>query len=74
MYNKEYLNQISNKLDSLNRAAGNNPELRKSIQDSENFDPFSAMGASAKKFLDSKHQDSNPGIDPLFRDHNNYNL
>jgi hypothetical protein len=69
MYNKEYLENISKKLDSLNKASGNNPQLKKEIEN-DGFDFLSHLGNAGRNFLNNQSNPKNHAIDPLFRDHN----
>lgn len=69
MYNQEYLNQISKKLDALNKANGVNQETRKQHLGGD-FDIFSDLGNSALKYLDNKKNQDPIAPDPLFKDHN----
>jgi hypothetical protein len=72
MYNQEYLNQISKKLDSFNKINGVNPEATKQLSAYDNFDVFSTLGDSAMKHMKDRGNHKQQGIDPLFTDHNTH--
>jgi hypothetical protein len=74
MYDKNYLQQIANKLDQLNKANGFNPEFSKKMKELDNYssDPFGAMGAAGLEYMRKRELEPiDRSIDPLFRDHNN---
>jgi hypothetical protein len=69
---KEYLEQISKKLDSFNKINGVNPEMKKEMFN-YSFDPFDHTGKSALSYMEKiKSEEINHTIDPLFTDHNKY--
>ena len=69
---KEYLEQISKKLDSFNQINGVNPEMKKEMFN-DDFDPFDHMGKAALSYIEKrKSEEINHTIDPLFSDHNKY--
>lgn len=69
---KEYLEQISKKLDSFNQINGVNPEMKKEMFN-DAFDPFDHMGKAALSYMEKiKSEEINHTIDPLFTDHNKY--
>lgn len=68
---KEYLDQISKKLDSFNKINGVDPAMRKEIFN-DSFDPMDHMGRAAIEYMNRKSQETNHTIDPLFTDHNKY--
>ncbi len=74
MYDKNYLKQIANKLDCLNRANGFNPEFSKKMKEIDNYnsDVFGTLGASGLEYMRKRQSEQiDYTIDPLFRDHNN---
>lgn len=72
MPSKEYLEQISKKLDTFNKINGVDPSIKNNILD-DNFDPFDHMGKSALAYMErKKSEEINRSIDPLFTDHNKY--
>jgi len=69
---KEYLEQISKKLDSFNKINGLNPGIKKDIFN-DNFDFMDHMGKSALDYIERKKSTQiDQSIDPLFTDHNKY--
>jgi hypothetical protein len=69
---KDYLDQISKKLDSFNKINGIDPSVRSSVFD-DNFDMMDHMGRSAIEYMNrKKSENTSYQIDPLFTDHNKY--
>jgi len=69
---KEYLEQISKKLDSFNKINGVDPGVKNDIFN-DNFDPFDHMGKTALAYMKRKKtEEIDRSIDPLFVDHNKY--
>lgn len=69
---KEYLEQISKKLDSFNKINGVDPGVRNNIFN-DNFDPFDHTGKAALEYIGKKKSEEiDRSIDPLFTDHNKY--
>jgi hypothetical protein len=72
MPSKEYLEQISKKLDSFNKINGVSPDIKNNIFN-DNFDPFDHMGKSALAYMERKKSEPvDQSLDPLFTDHNKY--
>jgi hypothetical protein len=69
---KEYLEQISKKLDSFNKINGVDPGVKNDIFN-DNFDPFDHMGKTALAYMERKKtEEVDRSIDPLFVDRNKY--
>lgn len=71
--NKEYMENIAKKLDSLNKINGFNPQSNSILKD--NFDVIDYTGQAAINYMKKKqieNQSVQPTIDPLFKDHNTY--
>ena len=71
--NKEYMENIAKKLDSLNKINGFNPQSNSILKDS--FDVIDYTGQAAINYMKKKqieNQSVQPAIDPLFKDHNTY--
>lgn len=71
--NKEYMENIAKKLDSLNKINGFNPQSNSILKD--NFDVIDYTGQAAINYIKKKqieNQSVQPTIDPLFKDHNTY--
>lgn len=71
--NKEYMENIAKKLDSLNKINGFNPQSNSILKDS--FDVIDYTGQAAINYMKKKqieNQSVQPTIDPLFKDHNTY--
>jgi len=71
--NKEYMENIAKKLDSLNKINGFNPQSNSVLKDS--FDVIDYTGQAAINYMKKKqieNQSVQPTIDPLFKDHNTY--
>ena len=69
--NKEYMENIAKKLDSLNKINGFNPQRNNIVKD--NFDVIDYTGQAAINYMKKKqieNQSVQPAIDPLFKDHN----
>ena len=72
MPSKEYLDQISKKLDSFNQINGVNPEMKREMFN-DGFDPFDHTGKAALAYMEKrKSEEIDHTIDPLFTDHNKY--
>ena len=69
---KDYLDQISKKLDSFNKINGIDPSLKSGLFN-DNFDMMDHMGRSAIDYMNrKKNEGTSHQIDPLFTDHNKY--
>jgi hypothetical protein len=69
--NKEYLDQISKKLDTFNKINGVDPLMRRDLFN-DNFDIMDHAGRAAIEYMNRKKEEINSPIDPLFTDHNKY--
>jgi hypothetical protein len=68
---KEYLDQIANKLDSLNKMNGVDPATRNQLFN-DSFDLMDYTGKAALEYMKKKNQEEPQPMDPLFTDHNKY--
>jgi hypothetical protein len=68
---KEYLDQIANKLDSLNKMNGVDPAMRSQLFN-DSFDLMDYTGKAALEYMKKKNQEDPQLPDPLFTDHNKY--
>lgn len=69
---KEYLEQISKKLDTFNKINGVDPNPKNNFLN-DSFDPLDLIGKSAAVYTEKKEFGSiNLSPDPLFTDHNKY--
>jgi hypothetical protein len=68
---KEYLDQIANKLDSLNKMNGVDPAMRNQLFN-DSFDLMDYTGKAALEYMKKKNQEGSQPMDPLFTDHNKY--
>ena len=67
---KDYLDQISKKLDTFNKINGIDPSVKLNMFN-DNFDIMDHMGRSAIEYMERKKIEETPyQIDPLFTDHN----
>jgi hypothetical protein len=67
---KDYLDQISKKLDTFNKINGIDPSVKLNMFN-DNFDVIDHMGRSAIEYMKKKKTEETPyQIDPLFTDHN----
>jgi hypothetical protein len=67
---KDYLDQISKKLDTFNKINGIDPSVKLNMFN-DNFDMMDHMGRSAIEYMERKKIEETPyQIDPLFTDHN----
>lgn len=68
---KEYLDQIANKLDSLNKMNGVDPAMRSQLFN-DSFDLMDYTGKAALEYMKKKNQEDPQLPDPLFTDLNKY--